>query len=317
MRSVGILVFIMTILFCGAVEVKSTGAKTEPHFQELSVKFDWNSKEVKKLCDGILYTKMQLKHPRIIKLAAVKIDLTTPGLRFKMTPRDKDWGKNMPDYSHPKQKYTIRTRRETTRSFMEQAVKNGENMVAAVNGPPWGPWKAPWNHKYADWMGLLISDGVTVSFPHRNRPSFVVKKDGSCDFQHILPNDKTDHIRHAISGFVQILRDGKLTDDDKKKPSLAPRTAYGLTADRKTLFLLVVDGRQPMYSMGCNTKELAVLMRFFGASDALNMDGGGSTTLFLNDGQKMMKMNSYRFGMERTVGANMGIIIDKQTSKNN
>jgi exopolysaccharide biosynthesis protein len=57
-----------------------------------------------------------------------------------------------------------------------------------------------------------------------------------------------------------------------------PRTAIGRLADGRIL-LLVVGGRQPYHSLGMTLVELATLMRRLGATDALNLDGGGSTTL--------------------------------------
>jgi hypothetical protein len=58
-----------------------------------------------------------------------------------------------------------------------------------------------------------------------------------------------------------------------------PRTAVGLARDGRRLLLLVVDGRQKGYSDGMTLRELAELMRDLGARDAINLDGGGSTTL--------------------------------------
>ncbi len=57
-----------------------------------------------------------------------------------------------------------------------------------------------------------------------------------------------------------------------------PRTAVGVTAAGKVL-LVVVDGRQPRWSVGATLHELAGIMRRLGAVDALNLDGGGSSTM--------------------------------------
>jgi exopolysaccharide biosynthesis protein len=62
--------------------------------------------------------------------------------------------------------------------------------------------------------------------------------------------------------------------------------------------------------MGCSVYEVGEFLRHFGASDALNMDGGGSTTLIFQNNGKITKMNHYRNGAERTVGASLGVIID-------
>lgn len=57
-----------------------------------------------------------------------------------------------------------------------------------------------------------------------------------------------------------------------------PRTAVGVTADGRFL-LVVADGRQPGYSVGMTMGELARLMLALGAQRALNLDGGGSSTM--------------------------------------
>lgn len=57
-----------------------------------------------------------------------------------------------------------------------------------------------------------------------------------------------------------------------------PRTAVGVRADGRIL-LVAVDGRQPEMSVGMSIAELAALLRELGAVEAVNMDGGGSTTM--------------------------------------
>jgi Phosphodiester glycosidase/SPOR domain len=57
-----------------------------------------------------------------------------------------------------------------------------------------------------------------------------------------------------------------------------PRTMAGVTRDGR-LLLVAVDGRAPGYSAGLNFEEQALVMRALGAGDAVNLDGGGSTTM--------------------------------------
>ena len=63
-------------------------------------------------------------------------------------------------------------------------------------------------------------------------------------------------------------------------PNTHPRTAAGIRGDG-TLLLVVVDGRQPV-SRGVDLDQLAALMVDLGAEEALNLDGGGSSSLFVN-----------------------------------
>jgi hypothetical protein len=75
-----------------------------------------------------------------------------------------------------------------------------------------------------------------------------------------------------------------------------PRTAVGIRADGK-LLLVVVDGRQTGYSVGMTLVELANLMKYLGAVTAMNMDGGGSSTMVV----KGVIKNRPSDGTERAV----------------
>jgi hypothetical protein len=77
-----------------------------------------------------------------------------------------------------------------------------------------------------------------------------------------------------------------------------PRTLAGVRPDG-TLLLVTVDGRRPGWSVGMTLPEAARLMRSLGASDALNLDGGGSTTMTVRG--QVVNRPSDRSG-ERPVG---------------
>lgn len=88
----------------------------------------------------------------------------------------------------------------------------------------------------------------------------------------------------AVGGFPMLLQGGELasglaTAGAAGFRGLNPRTAVGVAAGGRRLLLVVVDGRQPGWSVGMTTLETARLMRAFGAEDALNLDGGGSSAL--------------------------------------
>ncbi len=86
----------------------------------------------------------------------------------------------------------------------------------------------------------------------------------------------------AFSGKPVLLRDGAVAPDLWKHTGIqslfaAPRSAAGLTQDGRTLLLVVADGRQSI-ARGLTLSELAALMRSLGAWNALNLDGGGSSS---------------------------------------
>jgi hypothetical protein len=91
-----------------------------------------------------------------------------------------------------------------------------------------------------------------------------------------------DGVRQVIGGGPRLLAGGQFVGGEGFRASFAdrrhPRTAIGRLADGRVL-LLTVGGRQPYHSLGMTLVELAMLMRQLGATDALNLDGGGSTTL--------------------------------------
>ncbi len=85
----------------------------------------------------------------------------------------------------------------------------------------------------------------------------------------------------------------------------APRAAVGLSADRNTMWLAVVDGWQAG-SLGMTAAELGTLLRDRGAHDALMLDGGAAATLFIaNEGGVVSSPSD---GAERAVANHIGIV---------
>ena len=69
-----------------------------------------------------------------------------------------------------------------------------------------------------------------------------------------------------------------MTSDHNKTSH--PRTAIGVTDDNRLLFV-TVDGRFPGLAVGMSSADLAIYMKTLGAKAALNLDGGGSTTMWI------------------------------------
>lgn len=86
--------------------------------------------------------------------------------------------------------------------------------------------------------------------------------------------------RESIGGSPILVRDGRRWVEDDSSGFVAgrhPRTMVGWNAQGEVL-LVTVDGRQPGYSVGMSLPEAAELMLALGATEAINLDGGGSTT---------------------------------------
>ncbi|MBC7187911.1 MAG: phosphodiester glycosidase family protein, partial [Calditrichaeota bacterium] len=93
----------------------------------------------------------------------------------------------------------------------------------------------------------------------------------------------------VIGGGPRLVRDGEIAAAEIASwgnggfvTARHPRTAIGFSADSSLVFLVTVDGRQPGYSEGMTLLELATFLVDLGAQQALNLDGGGSTTMVIN-----------------------------------
>jgi hypothetical protein len=97
------------------------------------------------------------------------------------------------------------------------------------------------------------------------------------------------HPMEAVGGRPVLLRDSAIVAEVDTlggkgfATTRHPRSAVGVAREGRRLLLVVVDGRQKPYSDGMTLRELATLMRALGARDAINLDGGGSTTLVYAD----------------------------------
>lgn len=141
--------------------------------------------------------------------------------------------------------------------------------------------------------GLCVSRGRTVANPDSENPFFGITKEGKAV---ISTPDETpaESLSEAVGGGQIILSDGMINDTAPLEPFgdiCHPRTAVGIREDGKLLFT-VVDGRRPEWSNGASLTELAGLMREAGATRAINLDGGGSSTFIVRNDGALRMMNA-------------------------
>lgn len=117
-------------------------------------------------------------------------------------------------------------------------------------------------------------------------------------------------MENAVGGRPQLVEDGELTydySDPSHCADLNPRTAMGMSRDGQTLWLAVVDGRSSD-SEGMTCEQLAELMQELGAWTALNLDGGGSSTLWFDS---LGVVNEPSDGSERVVSNHLAVIAEE------
>jgi hypothetical protein len=110
----------------------------------------------------------------------------------------------------------------------------------------------------------------------------------------------------TVGGNPSLLENGTITAESCTGSSFCnrhPRTGIGVTAEGKIL-LVTVDGRQPGWSVGLRIPAFAKLMKRLGAVSALNLDGGGSTTMWLQGKVKNRVSDSW----ERPVGSSILVL---------
>lgn len=117
------------------------------------------------------------------------------------------------------------------------------------------------------------------------------------------PRTEGEVPRTAVGGRELLVVDGVAQNHEGQgNNTAAPRTAVGFSADGRRMHILTVDGRQAD-SGGVTLTELGVMMKQAGAHNALNLDGGGSSTLIAREpGSDALQVeNSPSDGSERTV----------------
>lgn len=97
-----------------------------------------------------------------------------------------------------------------------------------------------------------------------------------------VTNIDYSRLKSAVGGGTLLLANGKFTEITHGSSGRHPRSAVGTDSTGKILYLVAVDGRQSS-SVGATLEELAQIMLRSGAENAMNLDGGGSTTLVSRD----------------------------------
>ncbi len=254
---------------------------------------------------GVQYQRQVRFSPRPMVVHIVTVDLRQRGLSLLVTPGD------------PKAEQPLTAR--TTSRFQQEF-----DVQIAVNGDGFTPWRSnsllDYYPKAGDPvtpLGLAAAKGVVYSANPHNQPVLYLSRNNQARF-----NSQPGRIYNAISGNTMLVEQGRPAQLGQSNPgndsadTLAeknqPRTAIGLDKRNRKLILVVVDGRQPGYSQGATLSELAQIMIEAGAHTAMNLDGGGSSTLVMQgkDGQPAVlnsPIDNHIPGRERNVANHLGI----------
>lgn len=203
---------------------------------------------------------------------------------------------------------TLRVNREDTRGRTTSQVARDHGAQLAVNGDLFAA---------AGFVpdGLAVGDGMAWSTAQDDEREAVFRFGKVVSGTDALiippesivaPADLPPYVTGALGGRPLLVRAGQIpssfdcADPGPQACVRAPRTALGLSADRRTLTIAVVDGWQAG-ALGVTAAELAALLVGRGVRDAVMLDGGGASTLYIaNEGVNGL-VNRPSDGVERPV----------------
>jgi len=246
---------------------------------------------------GVTYYRRIHFTPYPMVAHIVVVDLQASGIGFLVTP------------GNPADALPLKAR--TTSQFARST-----GVQIAINGDGFSPWwaKGPFDYfphagdRVAP-LGYAMSNGAAYG-KKGSEPTIYFSKKGEASF---TLGDITPY--NAISGNNMIVVNGAAVDGLDNSYA-APRTAIGLDKTGTRLILFVADGRQLLYSQGATLHEMAQLMIFYGAANAMNLDGGGSSTLVMRNSLGLVQVINSPIqtgipGRERPVGNHLGIFAQR------
>lgn len=233
----------------------------------------------KKLWQGVLYRRIATDKPHDILIHLIEIDLSKKGVSFFVSPPGKP------------EKFDINA--QTTSLFLKE-----NNLQLAINGSFFTPFHSrgpfdyyPHNGDPVDVLGLAISSSNTYSKDFPDWAVFCVSDQQA----HISQTGCQPETQHAISGKELIVKQGLLNTKhitSRYATSSQPRSALAVNKEHSKVWFIVVDGRQKGYSEGVNLNTLGELLISYGAYNAINLDGGGSSTLVTLQAGKAQLLNA-------------------------
>lgn len=175
---------------------------------------------------------------------------------------------------------------QTIPEQMLYAEKAGKKVLMGVNGD----FAGKYNDKYKFFtMNIFVKDAQVLKDTYHDdyEGLYVVLKSG--DVKIIHPKDFheiRDDVVEAMGGYQSLVKDGEVNHNlavDNITMNFDPRTFMGLSEDNKKCYLFVIDGRQKGYSSGMRLKDVAKLCKGSGCYQAMNLDGGGSSTFVVKN----------------------------------
>ena len=255
---------IETILLIFGILISNGASALELQWQELT--------------PGVMTARWSYGKPRRV-IHAVKVNLAESSIKVSLSP-------------------------ERIRGSTPTEMANELDSIALINA-------SFFNGAYSA-LGTTMSDGVEWKAVYNKSEAtgiLACTEANQCRIYHQrVPVNA--HWDMAVSGIYPLINDGKprSNSDDQKCGNFCafthPRTAVGLSADNRTLYFVIAEGRQ-FDLPGISLAELALQMHEIGIYNAMNLDGGGSTGLVID--KTLINKRPANEPIERKVASSIAI----------
>jgi hypothetical protein len=252
-----------------------------------------------KVFNGVIYHRKELTSPRKIVAHVVAIDTHSEGIEFLVTPP-----------THPNGLLCARKTSQFLSEFKVKIAVNGDGF-RYVNRDDYPTLTCQNGGELVKVNSLAVSKGKMYSERKNNSDPFL-----SFNQRNVIAfNASTESLYNAVAGYSMLVEKGARVTGLESK-TIEPRTVIGANQNGRWVYLVVFDGRQDGYSEGMSLPEAADFLISIGAYQALNMDGGGSSTIVIEDPQgKPFVLNSPIEsgipGNEAAVANHLGVFVKK------
>lgn len=257
-----------------------------------------------------------------MELYVVTVDLLNPKVKVRVCPGGPD-----PDGDGPWETTLMKVKEIAQRDHLTIATnasyfnvpKQGDRKIAEEEAEKSGkPSVIPLDKsgyvegQVANDNGVTIAEGKHwgVRVGTGNAPTIWVTPDRKVQIGtgNEVPRDATA----AVSGNVFVLKNGEVVPEKANAAVRHPRTVVGLNKEGTKLVIMAVDGRM-ISSVGMTGTDMGNEMKRLGCDTAINLDGGGSTTLVMKEPgtEKYDVINKPSDGHERSVADALGVSVEE------
>ena len=190
---------------------------------------------------------------------------------------------------------------------MVESIGQRTDSLIAING---SAFVDPKGHGSGGTLnGVMLLDGQAYGTAKNGYWKLVgMKNDNRMYISNYYQTNDVSNYKWGLEFFPALIVDGQNVVDGTFGMGLQPRTAIGQSRNGDCM-MLIIDGRQPGYSVGCTVADCSKILERYGAFQAMNLDGGSSSVMWYR-GQLITRSSSVS---KRGRYVPSGLVIRKQS----